>query len=116
MSQLNAIYLKYDAFWSMDYAEEGFEWLDCHSENKCLYAIMRKGKKDRLIAVLNLSEKNQSKYTLPVKSTKQSEVLLYTEWEEYGGKTEKGKEKVVCSKGQLVVDLAAFSGMIIRKD
>lgn len=114
MSQLNGIYLKYDAFWSMDYEDEGFQWLDCHSENKCLYAIIRKGKKDCVIAAFNLSEKTRSKYSIPVKRTKKSEVLLYTDWEEYGGKTAKGKERAACSHGQIVVDLAAFSGMLIN--
>ena len=43
-----------------------------------------------------------------------AEVLLYTDWEPYGGKTKTGKEKVSVSGMDLSVDLNRFSGMILN--
>ncbi len=43
-----------------------------------------------------------------------AEVLLYTDWETYGGKTQKGKEKIRTSERELSADLSRFSGMILK--
>ena len=47
MIELNRIGQENDAFWH-DYDPENFKWLDCHQEERCIYAIKRKGKNKNL--------------------------------------------------------------------
>ncbi len=85
MSELNALYLAHPALSELDYSEEGFAWIDCHQEEKCVYAISRKNRTEELIAIFNFSDSEQS-YALPGKFAKEEyEILLYTDWEKYGG-------------------------------
>ncbi|MCD8197182.1 MAG: 1,4-alpha-glucan branching protein GlgB [Lachnospiraceae bacterium] len=85
MSELNALYLTHPALSELDYREEGFAWIDCHQEEKCVYAISRKNAAEELIAIFNFSDREQ-RYTLPEQYTrKKYEMLLCTDWEKYGG-------------------------------
>lgn len=44
MAKLNDIYISHPALFEWDYRTDGFYWLDCYQENRCIYAICRKGK------------------------------------------------------------------------
>ena len=55
MTDLNRFYLEHPAFFEKDYDADGFQWLDCHSEELCVYAFERAGKKERIVAVFNFS-------------------------------------------------------------
>ncbi|MBR4027317.1 MAG: 1,4-alpha-glucan branching protein GlgB, partial [Lachnospiraceae bacterium] len=66
MKELNHMYLTHEALSTLDYEQNGFQWLDCHQEERCIYTIERKGKKERVIAVFNFSDKKQCGYTVNV--------------------------------------------------
>ncbi len=55
MSELNHLYLSHPALSAADYEPDGFCWLDCHQENRCIYAIQRTDGDECLIGILNLS-------------------------------------------------------------
>ena len=63
MIELNRIGQENDAFWH-DYDPENFKWLDCHQEERCIYAIKRKGKNKNFIAIFNFSDEEQEDYEL----------------------------------------------------
>lgn len=86
ISDLNKIYLRHPALWELDHSPEGFSWLDCHQEEKCVYILQRNAKAEHLIAAFNLSAKEQS-VTLPASgaSGKSLTMLICTDWEKYGG-------------------------------
>lgn len=110
MCKLNRIYLCHAALSEWDYSEDGFSWIDCHQEAKCVYVISRKSKDEELTAFFNFSDTKQT-YTLPEKYAKKKyDILLHTDWEQYGGKfpiTEKA-----LTDG--VVILEKFSGMLFK--
>ncbi len=114
MMKLNRIYMSHDAFWQMDYEQEGFSWLDCHSERKCLYGILRTGKESCVAALFNFSDQDRKDYKVKLPERMEAEVLLYTDWEPYGGKTQTGRERVKISGTELSVDLSRFSGMLLK--
>ncbi len=114
MTELNKLYMTNEALWDKDYSDYGFEWLDCHSEGKCLYAILRKGKSDNLVAVFNMGDRPQKDYRFIIPGKFKMEVLLYTDWEKFGGNTAIGSEKIVVNKNEVIVDLNAFSGAIVK--
>ncbi len=85
MQDLNGLYLAHPALYAGDYDEAGFAWIDCHQEEKCVYAIRRKSEGEELVALLNFSGIPQS-YTLPREyEGKLFACLLDTEAEQYGG-------------------------------
>ncbi|MCD7886856.1 MAG: 1,4-alpha-glucan branching protein GlgB [Clostridiales bacterium] len=110
MCELNEVYLTHSALSALDYSEDGFLWVDCHQEQKCVYAISRKSEEEELIAVFNFSDKEQS-YTLPEKTAKEKfGVLLYTDWEKYGGQSSLSKDVWVDG----IITLDRFSGVLLK--
>ena len=53
MADLNRFYLKHPAFFEKDYDTDGFRWLDCHSEERCVYAFERAGKKKSWLSLIS---------------------------------------------------------------
>ena len=83
MKDLNQTYLSHSALWARDDDRDGFAWLDCHQEEKCVYIIERRSREKTLTAVFNFSRQEQS---AAIGSTDaQFTVLLNTDWEKYGG-------------------------------
>lgn len=60
MAELNRIYLSHSALWAEDYWREGFAWLDCHQEEKCVYIVERRSEEETLIAAFNFSAQEQT--------------------------------------------------------
>lgn len=75
MKELNRIYKENPAFWESDYEENGFTWLDCHQEERCIYAFERRGGGQRIAVVLNLSDQVQN-YDLKVPDAAKLTLLL----------------------------------------
>ena len=81
---LNHIYLQHLALSEKDYDPDGFRWLDCHQEERCIYAFERIGSSERIIAVFNFSNCEQI-YQLKVRNSQTVQVLLSSNWVIYGG-------------------------------
>lgn len=114
MKELNQLYQSHPALYEKDCEQEGFCWLDCHQEDRCIYALLRKGKKERLAAVFNFSNQPQSDYQVDIPDGGQGKVLLYTDWKEFGGNTPKERQIAVLEKGKLICSLAPFSGVLLQ--
>ena len=116
ISDLNAIYLAHPALWELDHAPEGFSWIDCHQEEKCIYILQRNGKTEHLIAAFNLSAQEQSvTFHLPGRSLTS---LIYSDWEKYGGSTPDGNYSRLATvdrgiSGQSLI-MAPFSAALFR--
>lgn len=59
MKALSRFYLEHPAFWEQDYDPEGFEWMECHGEEKCVYIFERRAKQEKIIAAFNFSDREQ---------------------------------------------------------
>ena len=86
MTDLNRFYLEHPAFFEKDYDADGFQWLDCHSEERCVYAFERAGKKERIVAVFNFSGAEQNEYQLEIPGAVKLERIFCSELPAYGGK------------------------------
>ena len=111
MTELNQLYESHSALWENDYSREGFQWLDCHLEEKCVYIIERRSKEETLIAAFNFSSHEQTASIKP--SGTQLTVLLHTDWEKYGGRTPEREIKTAIQKEGMTLSLAPFSGMLM---
>ena len=92
MRDLNYVYAAHPAFWEKDFTEDGFQWLDCHQEGKCIYAIERCGKNERVAAVFNFSGVEQ-KYELHVENASELKLLLASDRDIYHGTKQYGEEQ-----------------------
>ncbi len=92
IGELNSVYLKRNAVWELDYTYNGFKWVDCKSENKCVFAYTRTGKKNSVFVILNFSDKEAS---IAPKLDGKVTLLLNTDWKLFGGKTIKSIRRTI---------------------
>ncbi len=102
MKALNHLYLTHPALWEGDYRPEGFQWLDCHQEERCIYAIQRSGGGERLAAVFNFSAQPQD-YQLKIPKAGELRLVMSSE---LGTETVKRP-----SGGTFALHLTPFSGV-----
>ena len=109
MQKLNHLYMTHPALSALDYENAGFHWLDCHQEERCIYAIERTDGKERIAAVFNFSDEVQKKYELPVEDAKELELILTSDDTVYGGSKKYTKKKIKVTGDTVSLDLPAYS-------
>ena len=110
---LNHLYLNHSALWQEDDREQGFRWLDCHQEERCIYAMERRSEKERLVFVFNFSDQTQDGYQLPVEGCAGLRPILSTEWEEYGGGVKRNESCLPVQHNQVQLSLPPYSGLCL---
>ena len=115
MMELNHIYLEHDAFYAQDYEYAGFDYLDCHQEDRLIYAIQRNSKDEELIAVFNFDSVDQNGYVLELTHNASIEILLNTEWFRFNGSLYNDDSTHVRTIGnKLICDLPRYSGVLMK--
>ena len=84
MRDLNLVYINHPALFKDDYKHEGFNWIDCHQEEKCVYTFERMGENENIIAIFNFSDEYHEGYEIPMEYNT-LEVLMDSSINEYGG-------------------------------
>ncbi len=111
MRDLHLVYDAHPAFWEKDFTEDGFQWIDCHQEEKRIYVMQRNSKKQKVIAIFNFSESAQN-YDLKVEGAKHLKLLLASDNEIYNGtETYKHNQKFKFENGVVNIELTPFTGM-----
>ena len=109
MKELNHLYLKHPALSEQDYEKTGFRWIDCHQEEKCIYAFERVSSKEKIVAIFNFSDKDVEGYRLKVEGAKELERILSSNQDVYGG-VDHRKEVILESKNKTFeINLSAYS-------
>lgn len=110
---LNHIYLDYPALSKWDYINEGFKWLDCNQEERRIYSILRQSPEQKIITIFNFSDLVQENYEVKVDGYNEAEVLLYSDWECFGGRTSVNSVIISCERNSVRCSLNPFSALII---
>lgn len=116
ISQLNQLYLHNSAFYQKDYEQDGFEWLDCHQEQRTLYAISRKSDDQEVAGFFNFSDQVQENFTVSIPDIEDAQTLLYSDWQEFNGSTPKTAELYTVGKDEFTCTLQPFSGLLVSID
>lgn len=115
---LNHLYLTEPALYAADYETNGFEWLDCHQEERCIYAIERRAGSSRLLILLHLSDERTEEYTFSVPKCGALKPLLHTEWERFHGTVKADTAVIRGTKTRdgniFTISLPPFSGIMLR--
>lgn len=118
MKDLSKLYLETPALSGEDYKHSGFQWIDCHQEEKCVYAFERSAgaENKKVIAVFNFSDCEQT-YWFPVsEECKELKLLLSSENEIYSGSEHYENETVYeVINGVAELKLPAFCGMYLEE-
>lgn len=109
--KLNHIYLENPAF-HYDYDPTNFEWEDCSSADRCIYAVRRKTTEADILTVLNFSDWYQADYALDTGKGYTAELILDSDDQMYSGRTPHGKTKYKYSDGRIVTSIPPFSGQM----
>lgn len=114
MMELNRVYLENPAMYEGDFQDYGFEWLDCHQEEKCIYAIQRNGGGQCLAAIFNFGDTTQVNYSVRVPNLDDAVTILNTDWEKFGGFTKEDMDITWVSPNALNCNIAPFSGVLVE--
>ena len=109
--EMNRIYLKYNAL-HYDYDPTNFEWSDCNSTDRCVYAIRRKSDDGHILAVLNFSDWCQFDYVITVGENYKEELIIDSDWNRFSGRTPEDKTKYSREGKDLRMDIPPYSGRI----
>ena len=112
---LNEAYCANEAFWSREYDPAAFQWLDCRHPELDACAIWREGHDGAVLAAFNFGDTELKEYELALPRAGRLTPILDTDWQCFGGQTEKPKRLVgkEC-EGKLKLTLAPFSGRLYK--
>ncbi len=109
VKDVNHFYLKNPALYQEDYTE-GFQWIDCHQEDRCIYVFERSCIRQHLIFLFNFSNAEQD-YSLQVDHPCRLSLVMNTNYEEYGGTERRIRRTSLLADHTVRIPLAPFSGL-----
>ena len=99
ITDLNQLYLTHPALYEKDYDQDGFQWLDCHQEEACIYAFERRGEKERILTVMHLTDREEVPFSVYVPNATGLTLLLASDMDLYGGPIHYEKESLLPEDG-----------------
>lgn len=84
MRDLSLVYINHPALFENDYETEGFNWVNCHEEEKCIYVFERICKDEKILALFNFSDAYHKGFEVTIED-KTLEILMDSSISEYGG-------------------------------
>lgn len=85
MRDLNHIYLQDSCLYKYDYNMNGFKWMDCNQEERCIYSFERISDNKKILAVFNFSNEEQRDYRFKINSNEDIGLMLDSNMNQYGG-------------------------------
>lgn len=85
MMELNKLYLEHSALWEKDFDNDGFMWIDCHEEGRCIYAYERRSATERLVIVCKFTNTPEENYYCHVEGASGLKLLLASDADCFGG-------------------------------
>lgn len=110
ITELNKIYLDSPALYADDFGRDGFMWLDCNNPQNCVYAFIRRGGNQRLVAMFNFSDKPVD-YSADVGDIEKLTLVIDSEAQRFGGCSETDITPKI-KDGKAYLTLPPFSGSL----
>ena len=101
--ELNRIYIDNKALWLNDFGQDNFQWLNCRSENPCVFGFSRPMGRDTLLVFLNFSDKSAN---IDPDVHGELSLLINSDWEDFGGKTKRAVHHRIMKR------LPSYSGAV----
>lgn len=91
---LQKLYSSNDAFFAHELDTNQFQWLYCKQETEPVYVMMRTGKKESYVAVLNFGDHVVEDFELVLDKKQTWKLILDSGWKKYGGELPESKEEL----------------------
>lgn len=85
MMELNKLYLEHSALREKDFDNDGFMWIDCHEEGRCIYAYERRSSTERLVIVCKFTNTPEENYYCHVEGASGLKLLLASDADCFDG-------------------------------
>lgn len=85
MMELNKLYLEHSALWEKDFDNDGFMWIDCHEEGRCIYAYERRSSTERLVIVCKFTNTPEENYYCHVEGASGLKLLMASDADCFNG-------------------------------
>lgn len=85
MMELNKLYLEHSALWEKDFDNDGFMWIDCHEEGRCIYAYERCSSTERLVIVCKFTNTPEENYYCHVEGASGLKLLMASDADCFDG-------------------------------
>lgn len=95
MMELNKLYLEHSALWEKDFDNDGFMWIDCHEEGRCVYAYERRSSTERLVIVCKFTNTPEENYYCHVEGASGLKLLLASDADCFDGPVHYDEDKSV---------------------
>ena len=95
MIELNKLYLEHSALWEKDFDNDGFMWIDCHEEGRCIYAYERRSLAERLVIVCKFTDTPEENYYCHIEGAKELRLLLASDSDRFAGPVHYDEDEVV---------------------
>lgn len=82
---LNFLYMSEPALHYFDFAETGFQWIDCHDSTQSVISYLRKCERDEFVVVLNFTPEVREGYRIGVPESGVYEEVINTDSSYYRG-------------------------------
>lgn len=109
---LNKLYCSNPALSALDCDYSGFDWADCHSEEDCIYSMIRRSSGNVLLAVFNFSGTDKKNYKLNCEKAKSIIPVINSEWREFGGSQDKNTDEIKGYDGEFDLNVPRLSATI----
>lgn len=106
---LNRIYLDTPALWKEDYRPEGFQWLAMPQGERGVFAFLRRGGGQCLLAVFNFLDQ-EAEAALPIPDGGRLELLLDSGEAGFGGTGGPAEQTVPVERGRAALTLPPYCG------
>ena len=119
---LNRFYLCHPALWQIDYSWEGFRWIANDDRDHSVIAFLRNGTDAKpLMTVCSFIPVGMTGYRIGVPKPGSWRVVMNSDWEEFGGQTEKKSVLIKTEKipfhgfeQSVVLDIPPMSAMYLE--
>lgn len=111
--EINLLYAESDAL-HYDYIPDNFSWTDCASEEDCIYAFIRKGRRENILAIFNFSDWDKNRYAAEISDTENAALLLNSDWQRFGGNSPEGSPNITRQGNKILLDIPSYSGILLR--
>ena len=115
MKQLCNLYLNTPALYEQDFNQDGFVWLDC-KEGNCIYAFLRCGKRQTVLAIFNFADVPCENYTVTLEKFKFAKLIMDSNWEQFGGNILETPKEYKIIQNKLSLNMEQFSGKLFILD
>ena len=112
MKELNHCYLEHPALYRHDFENKGFQWIDCHQEEKCVYVFERRSEEETILALFNFSDQTQE---YQIRLEEEYDLLMASDMEVYGGNRKYTKKDKILPAGENALKLSPFSAVFYEK-